>query len=56
MKLHQKYKQQIISLKGLYRKNERGYRLKPKQLYKFDKVLYQFFETGTSERTLMGLD
>ena len=25
-------------------------------LYKFDTVLYQFFETGTSDRTLTGLD
>ena len=25
-------------------------------LYKFDTVLYQFLKTGTSNRTLMGLD
>ena len=25
-------------------------------MYKFDTVLYQFLETGTSERTLRGLD
>ena len=25
-------------------------------LYKFDTVLYQFLKTGTSDRTLMGLD
>ena len=24
--------------------------------YKFDTVLYQFLETGTSDKTLMGLD
>ena len=29
--------------------------LKYKFFYKFDTVLYQFFETGTSDRTLIGL-
>ena len=32
--------------KGLYMKNERGYKL--------DTVLYQFLETGTSDITFMG--
>ena len=34
--------------KGLYMKNERGYKL--------DTVLYQFLETGTSDITFMGRD